>query len=84
MRYLPHLLKQLRKYHTGWNIAIIDLDDEEYINFTLTEDLTDYEQTAECAEVEIDSWEVDDDNGKDQPTIYLYSNIKRCPYDLPV
>lgn len=81
---LPHLLKQLRKYHTGWNIAIIDLDDEEYISFTLTEELTDYEHTAECAEVEIDSWEVDDDNGEDQPTIYLYSNIKRCPYDLPV
>lgn len=75
MMHLPHLLTALRKYHTGWNIGIIDFDGEHYISFTLTEELTEYERTAECAEVEIEDWEVED-NGEDQPTIYLYSNIE--------
>lgn len=76
MRYLPHLLKQLRKYHTGWMITIMDFNGEYYDSFTLTEKMTEYDNDPAYSEVEIDDWEVGD-NGEDQPEIYLYSNIER-------
>lgn len=75
MKYLPHILKSLRKYHKGWKITIIDYNGDHYDSFTLTEKLTDYETKAQYDEVEIDDWDVED-NGEDQPTIYLYSNIE--------
>lgn len=75
MRYLPHLLKMLRKYHTGWKITLLDYDGEYYDSFTLTENMTEYDLDSAYSEVEIDDWDVED-NGEDQPTIYLYSNIE--------
>ena len=75
MRYLPHLLKILRKYHIGWKITLIDYDGEYYDSFTLTEKMTEYDNDPLYADVEIDDWDVED-NGEDQPEICLYSNIE--------
>lgn len=75
MRYLPHLLRVLRKYHTGWKITLIDYDGEYYDSFTLTEKMTEYDNDPACADVEIEDWEVED-NGEDQPEITLFSNIE--------
>lgn len=75
MRYLPHLLRVLRKYHTGWKITLIDYDGEYYDSFTLTENMTEYDNDPAYGEVEIDDWDVED-NGEDQPEICLYSNIE--------
>ena len=75
MRYLPHLLKMLRKYHTGWMITIMDFDGEYYDSFTLTENMTEYDNDPACSDVEIEDWETED-NGEDQPEITLFSNIE--------
>lgn len=75
MRYLPHLLKMLRKYHTGWKITIIDYDGEYYDSFTLTEKMTEYDNDPAYSEVEIEDWETED-NVEDQPEITLFSNIE--------
>lgn len=75
MMYLPHLLKMLRKYHTGWMITIMDFDGEYYDGCTLTEQPTKFETEKFFADVEIEDWEVED-NGEDQPEITLFSNIE--------
>lgn len=76
MRYLPHLLRVLRKYHTGWKIVLIDYDGERYDSFTLTEKMTEYDNDPSYGEVEIEDWDVED-NGEDQPEICLYSNLEQ-------
>lgn len=76
MRYLPQLLTDLRMYHTGWMITIMDFNGEYYDSFTLTEKMTEYDNDPAYSEGEIDDWDVGD-NGEDQPEIYLYSNIER-------
>lgn len=76
MRYLPHLLKMLRKYHTGWKITLLDYDGEYYDSFTLTENMTEYDIDSAYADVEIDDWETED-NGENQPEICLYSNLEQ-------
>ena len=75
MRYLPNLLKMLRKYHTGWKIILIDSYGERYDSFTLTEKMTEYDNDPAYSEVEIEDWETED-NGEDQPEICLFSNIE--------
>ena len=75
MRYLPHLLRVLRKYHTGWKITIMDYDGEYYDSFTLTEKMTEYDNDPAYSDVEIEDWETED-NGEDQPEITLFSNIE--------
>lgn len=57
MRYLPQLLTDLRKYHTGWMITIMDFNGEYYDSFTLTENPTKFETEKCFAEVEIGEWE---------------------------
>ena len=76
MRYLPHLLKMLRKYHTGWKITLLDYDGEYYDSFTLTENMTEYDCDTAYSDVEIEDWETED-NGEDQPEICLYSNLEQ-------
>lgn len=75
MRYLPQLLRDLRKYHTGWKITVMDFDGEYYDGCTLTENPTKFETEKFFADVEIEDWETED-NGEDQPEICLYSNIE--------
>ena len=76
MRYLPQLLRDLRKLHKGWKITIIDYDGEHYDDFILSDKMTEYDNDPAYGEVEIDDWDVED-NGEDQPEICLYSNLEQ-------
>ena len=74
MRYLPQLLRDLRKYHTGWKITLIDYDGDRYDSFTLTEKMTEYDNDPAYSDVEIEDWEIEDN--VDEAEITLFSNIE--------
>ena len=74
MRYLPQLLRDLRKLHKGWKITIIDYDGEHYDDFILSDKMTEYDNDPAYSEVEIEDWEIEDD--VDEAEITLFSNIE--------